>query len=95
MTRRSSTYLTKAERAANHLLGTLTGLLDLALAESQRLTLEHPVRVADVTATAIESFDTDLHGRKAFRSTTLMPGSRRSRFDCWEIRSASSRSCMN
>ncbi len=57
-------YLTKAERAANHLLGTLTGLLDLALAESQRLTLERtPFEVADVTATAIESFDTDLQAK--------------------------------
>ena len=57
-------YLTKAERAANHLLGTLTGLLDLALAESQRLTLERtPFEVADVTATAIERFDTDLQAK--------------------------------
>lgn len=33
-------YLLKAEQAAQHLLGTLTGLLDLALVESNRLTVE-------------------------------------------------------
>lgn len=33
-------YLLKAEQAAQHLLGTLTGLLDLASAESNRLTVE-------------------------------------------------------
>lgn len=54
-------YLTKAEQAANHLLATLTGLLDLAMAESKRLTLERTqFRIADVTAKAIESFETAL-----------------------------------
>jgi signal transduction histidine kinase len=57
-------YLTKAERAAIHLLGTLTGLLDLALAESQRLTLDRtPFQVAEVTATAVERFDTVLKAK--------------------------------
>lgn len=51
-------YLGKAELAANHLLGSLTGLLDLALAESKRLTLERqPFRIADITAKVIAGYD--------------------------------------
>ena len=57
-------YLNKAENAANRLLATLTGLLDLALAESKRLTLERSsFRLADITARASESFGTALHAK--------------------------------
>jgi len=48
-------YLTKAEHAAKQLLGTLTSFLDLALTESQRLTLERVrFRPAEVVASAIQ-----------------------------------------
>lgn len=57
-------YLTKAEQAANHLLGTLTGLLDLALTEANRLTLEHiRFRAADMTTLTIASFNTALKAK--------------------------------
>ena len=57
-------YLAKAEHAANHLLGTLTGLLDLAMTESKRLTLERTqFQVADVARTAIGNFDTALQAK--------------------------------
>ena len=57
-------YLTKAEHAANHLLGTLTGLLDLALTEAKRLTLERTqFQVADVVSIAIGNFDTALQAK--------------------------------
>ncbi len=46
-------YLVKAEQAAESLLGKLTGLLDFAFAESNRLTLERvQFCIADVTAKA-------------------------------------------
>lgn len=54
-------YLSKAEQTANHLLGSLTGLLELALAESKRLTLDRTqFRLGDVTAKAIECFGSSL-----------------------------------
>lgn len=57
-------YLNKAEHAANHLLGTLTGLLDLALAESKRLTLEHSqFQVAEIATKAIEHIRPSLQGK--------------------------------
>lgn len=57
-------YLAKAEHAAKHLLGTLTGLLDLALTEAKRLTLEPTqFQVADVAHTAIGNFSTALKAK--------------------------------
>lgn len=57
-------FLTKAEHAANHLLGTLTGLLDLALAESKRLTLEHSqFQVAEVATKTIGNIRPSLQGK--------------------------------
>lgn len=57
-------YLSKAEQAANHLFGSLTGLLELALAASKRLTLDRTqFRVADVTAKAIECFGSSLQAK--------------------------------
>lgn len=48
-------HLNKAETAANKLLAILTGLLDLALAESNRLTLEpRQFRVTNIASEAIE-----------------------------------------
>jgi len=58
-------YLNKAENAATQLLASLTGLLDLALAESKRLTLEHVRFQPDaVTTRAIESFEAALEAKR-------------------------------
>jgi two-component system sensor histidine kinase/response regulator len=51
-------YLDKAEESANRLLGTLTGLLDLAAAESSRLTLDHvPFAPADIISKIRHEFE--------------------------------------
>ena len=51
-------YVSTAERSANRLLGVLTGLLDLALVESNRITLERRTFVVpELTATAIRQME--------------------------------------
>lgn len=66
--------LVKAEEAANQLLATLTGLLDLALTESKRLTLERVrFRPSEVIAAAIRQAEPALKS-KSLRLTNQNPG---------------------